>query len=241
MGHETAQLLDELIRIKSVNPAGDSAPSEGLGEEAMAGRVAAWLGEIGLEPVTQRVAPGRANVYAMAPGDEDAPPVLFEAHMDTVKADLWDGDPWKPVVRDGEMYGRGSCDTKASLAAMLVALKRLVAEGRPRRSVLFLATCDEEFSFAGALAWVKLGLKARFGVVGEPTGLAVVRAHKGLARWDLATHGRSAHSAYRDEGVNAITRMAKVTLCLERFYQDVLSKRSHPLLGSPTLSPTSPA
>jgi acetylornithine deacetylase len=156
--------------------------------------------------------------------------------MDTVPADTWEGDAWEPVIRDSRLYGRGACDTKGSLAAMLVALKRLLNLGRRRQRIMFLATCDEEAGLGGAFAWAGLNLPAKAAVVGEPTRLQIVRAHKGAARWILRTRGQSVHSAHRDQGVSAITRMARVVLSLETFYEDVLRKRTHELLGSATLS-----
>ena len=236
MDRELVDLLADLVRTPSMNPMGGDASREGYNEVAMAAKVADWLGGIGVEPNVQEVAPHRMNVWARTPTVTDEPAILFEAHMDTVTADTWAGDPFDPVIRDGFLHGRGSCDTKASLAAMLVALRRLMAEGSPRRPILFLAACDEESGFVGADAWAKLGIKAEFGVVGEPTEMRIVRAHKGVARWRLVTRGRSAHSSNRDAGVCAVTRMARVILCLERYYQETLRERTHEALGRATLS-----
>lgn len=236
MKSEVAELAAELVRIKSVNPMDGDASREGCNEAAMARAVAGHLRTMGLAPQIQEVAPHRLNVYTRTPSSSGGPPVLFESHMDTVPADNWP-EAWSPEVRGGRLYGRGACDTKGSAAAMLVALKRVLSRGVPRRGVLFLATCDEESGAVnGASAWAALGLEAAFGVVGEPTKLEIVRAHKGAARWTLRTRGRSAHTAHPERGVNAIVRMSKAVLCLERLHQDVLRKRSHPLLGTATLS-----
>ena len=236
MDQEVTDLLAELVRTKSVNPVAGDASREGFNEAPMAARVEEYLRGLGLEPTIQEAAPNRPNVYAVTPGSTSAPPILFGAHMDTVPADTWQGNAWEPVIREGRLYGRGACDTKASLAAMLVALKRYLDLGRPRQRVMVLATCDEECGLTGAYAWADLGLKAAFGIVGEPTSLQVVRAHKGAARWDLHVHGRSIHSARRDQGISAIVRMARLVLCIERLYQDVLRHRVHELLGHATLS-----
>ena len=236
MDQEVTDLLADLVRLKSVNPLGGDASVEGFNEAGMARYVERYLREMGLEPEVQQVAPHRPNVYAVTRGGVSDPPILFEAHMDTVPAETWAGDAWDPIVRDGCMHGRGTCDTKGSLAAMLEALRRFLRLGRSRQRILFLATCSEECGLHGARAWAGLGLRVRFGVVGEPTGLEIVRAHKGAGRWRLTVRGQSVHSAHRDQGVSAITRMARVVLCLERLHEQVLRRRYHDLLGSATLS-----
>jgi acetylornithine deacetylase len=236
MDKEVTDLLADLVRIRSVNPMGGDASREGYNEMGVVDYVARHLRRIGLEPEIHEVAPHRANVSALTPGGARDPVILFEAHMDTVPADTWPGNAWEPVIRDGCLHGRGACDTKGALSAMLAALRRFLALGRSRQRVQFLAVCDEESGLGGALAWARLGRPARFGVVGEPTRLEIVHAHKGAARWDVVVRGRSAHSAHRDEGVSAIARMARVVLALERHYEEDLKKRTHPLLGCATIS-----
>ena len=83
-------------------------------------------------------------------------------------------------------------------------------------NILFLAAADEEYGFTGAKRAVARGLKADFGIVGEPTKLHIVRAHKGVTRWKVITHGVAAHSAYPDRGRNAIYSMAQVVARLEK-------------------------
>ena len=235
MGSEVVELARELVALKSVSSGVTDYSVEGHNELGVAARIARWMEDIGLEPTTQQASPHRVNVYATTPSDTSAPPILFEAHTDTVSAEGWP-DAWNPIVRDGRLYGRGACDTKGSMAAMLVALKRVMSEGTPKRPVLFLGACGEENGFVGSKAWATLGMQAECGVVGEPTRLEIVRAHKGAARWFVRTRGTSAHSSLRDQGVNAIVRMSKVILCFERFQRDVLDNRRHELLGKGTLS-----
>jgi len=156
--------------------------------------------------------------------------------MDTVPAEHMEIEPFTPEVKDGRLYGRGSCDTKAALAAMLVALKRRLDAGGPEVSVVLAGTMDEEFRFRGVRRLVESGIRATGGMVGEPTGLDIVVAHKGVVRWKVRTRGRSTHSSQPEEGVNAIYRMAPVLSVLERYATQELRGAPHPLLGGPTLS-----
>lgn len=235
MNSEVVELARELVALKSVSSGVTDCSVEGNNELGVADRIRRWLKHIGLEPTIQEIEAHRVNVYAATPSETNELPLLFEAHMDTVSAEGWP-EAWDPVVRDGRLYGRGACDTKGAMAAMLVALKRVMAEGAPTRPVLFLGACGEENGFVGSRAWSALGMKAACGVVGEPTRLEIVRAHKGAARWYVRTRGTSAHSSLRDQGVNAIVRMSKVILCLERFQREALDNRRHELLGKATLS-----
>jgi acetylornithine deacetylase len=102
-------------------------------------------------------------------------------------------------------------------------------------NVLLLASVDEEYQYRGVLAFVEQGARVQAAVVGEPTGLRVVVAHKGCVRWRLTTRGRAAHSSRPEEGDNAIDQMAEALLAL-REHAARLGERAHPLVGRPTLS-----
>ena len=109
-------------------------------------------------------------------------------------------EPWTPVVRDGRIYGRGACDIKGGMTAMLAAVARL-AEERPADmpTIVMACTVNEEHGYSGATALVRLWSQAArsfrgspdVGVVAEPTELQVVVAHKGVVRWRCNTHGRA--------------------------------------------------
>src|SRR5207249_762143 len=101
----------------------------------------------------------------------------------------------RPEIRDGLVYGRGACDAKGSLAAMLVAVRQLVRRHRElRNDVLLCAAADEEFKFRGVLEFIDRGEHVDAAVVGEPTDLRLVLAHKGCVRFEVTTLGRAAHS-----------------------------------------------
>jgi len=230
--NEAITLLSDLVRIPSVNPHLEG----GAGEGALARYLAEFLRGLALAPVVTEVKPGRPNVLATVPGNSGGRHLLFEAHLDTVSPSYGQVEPFVPRLEGDRLYGRGACDTKASMAAMLLALKSVIAS-RERTARISVAFCvGEEIGFEGARHLAASGFRADGAVVGEPTGLDVVPAHKGVVRWRMATNGRSAHSSTPEVGINAIGMMARLIMALEERLIPELEQRRHPLLGSPTLS-----
>ena len=126
-------LLTGLIRIPSVNPEGDPGTGhENTGEEKIARAVGSFLEDLGAKVRFDEVEPGRPNVVATFPGGADKPAVLLGPHLDTVGVGAMSIDPFGGVREGGRIYGRGACDTKGTMAAMLWALKELgpKAEGK---------------------------------------------------------------------------------------------------------------
>ncbi len=221
--------LAELVRIPSVNPAYEDGVSE-------AG-VVAWLREFcrerGIETWETEVFPGRPNLVARIPGRDPRRRVVLEAHTDTVSVKGMTIPPFDPVIDGNLLYGRGSCDTKAGLAAMLHAAASLKDDGYvPPCEVWVAAVVDEEYSYRGVVKLCE-GLTAHAAIVAEPTELKVVVASKGVLRWRIRTRGRAAHSSKPHLGVNAIQHMTRVLLALEE-HDDTLSTRVHPLVGRAT-------
>ena len=199
MRNELQSLLADLVAIPSMNPMGLHGLGEGFGEGDMADYVEAFLRKHHIPCERQTVLPGRDNVVARLDGaNKNA--IVLEAHMDTVLGENMSIEPFAPTIKDGCLYGRGSCDTKASLAAMLMAVKAAAERGSLSRSVCLAATVDEEFQFTGVKKFIELGARAEMAVVGEPTQLDVVVAHKGVLRWEIETTGRSAHSSTPELG-----------------------------------------
>jgi acetylornithine deacetylase len=145
-------------------------------------------------------------------------------------------DPFGAAIANSRLSGRGACDIKGGMAAMLGAFARLVRE-RPRgaANVLMACTVDEEFTFLGVQRLVK-GLKADGAVVAEPTQLQIVNAHKGVVRWHLHATGRACHSSSPERGINAIYRMGKLLGAIEQYAERLRQSRTDPVLGPPTLS-----
>lgn len=230
---ELVALLEDLVRIPSVNTAFQPDSSE----QALGRYVRDFFERLGIPCVTQEVFPGRDNILARFEGADRSRTLLLEAHMDTVSVAGMTIDPFTPRLEDDRLYGRGSCDTKAGLAAMIYAMKRLLQEGmKPRATVVLAAAVDEEHGFSGASRLVESGFRADGAVVSEPTELEVVVAHKGCLRWKIRTSGRAAHSSKVHLGINAIAKMARSICALEEALGPAYAARSHPLLGTPTLN-----
>lgn len=211
MSERVVELLQELVVIPSVNPVYDKASAA---EAAMADFVEAWATNLGLAVARQTVFPGRDNVVVRLEGPAGAPVLAFEAHMDTVGVTGMDG-AFAPQVVEGTVTGRGSCDTKGSLAAMMTAVEELVTSGTTRScTVELIAAVDEETSGAGARAHVEAHPGADAAIIGEPTSCQVVFEHNGCVRGEVAVIGKAAHTSVAGEGVNAITGMASVILAL---------------------------
>ena len=277
----TEKLMAELIELPSVNPA--FVPSDGTsarqtrqlhpfaGEQRVADFLAAVAARAGLEVEFQNVFGVRGHVSALESGDVSPrskierrniiarlPPrnnirqtILLAPHLDTVGAD---GTKFIPQRKNGRLYGRGACDTKGSVAAMLSALCELAnAKSRPLETeIVFAGLIDEEHAQAGSLAFVGQASRlspsfpevrdrrdacpAVLAIVGEPTKLQVVTAHKGSLWLELEARGKAAHGATPQFGKNAIHEMARIVDLLETDYAARLRKRKHPLLGTATVN-----
>lgn len=227
-------LLRDLVALPSINPC--SGPLDDThGEGRVVAFVADWLRARGLDYELQDVLPGRQNLIARLSG-RGGPSLVCEAHTDTVEVLNMEIEPFAPVLTDGRVYGRGACDCKASLAAMLVALEHTAQQGPPPGDVTLVAACDEEFRYRGVRHLVESGFRADGGVVGEPTELRVIIAHKGALRGQIVTHGKAAHSSEPDKGESAIFHMARVLAAIEEYGRELTRRPPHPLLHGPTVS-----
>ena len=225
------QTLADLVRINSVN----SAYEGGAGEREIATWVRRFFEQRGIEVWEQEVFPCRPNVIARLPGRDPSRRVILEAHMDTVSVQGMSIAPFEPRVENGRLFGRGSCDTKAGLAAMMHAVASLHEEGvRPPCEVWMAAVVDEEFSYRGVVKLCE-DLTAHAALVAEPTGLRAIIAGKGVLRWRIVVRGKAAHSSKPHLGVNAISHAARIVLAIEEDHARLAAK-VHPLLGSATVN-----
>ena len=236
---DAVALTKALVAIDSRNPAlVPNGPGEGECARALAVVLADW----GFKVELQETAAGRPNVIARIGGSRrhdgsGGRAILLNGHLDTVGVEGMTHAPWDPLVRDGKLYGRGSTDMKAGVAAMCSAAAR-AARSSPDGldgEVLVAAVTDEEYQSAGTRALMESGVRADAAVVTEPTRLAICPSHRGFAWLELVVHGRAAHGSRWDIGVDAIALAALVVAELERYQLQVLAKKSHPLLGRPSL------
>ena len=232
------KLLRELIALPSVNPALLPAGDPRAGEHRVADFLTAIAAKGGLTVERREVAPNRVNVLAqLTPAGKARRRIVLAPHMDTVGDVSMPDSMFQPRMKAGRLFGRGACDTKGSIAAMLNAVLNIAGGARPRETeIVFAALIDEEVDQSGSRALVRDGFRADLAIVGEPTRLEVVTAHKGDLWLTIETRGKAAHGARPELGRNAVHQMAKIVELLETKYARALRKKRHPLLGSATVN-----
>jgi acetylornithine deacetylase/succinyl-diaminopimelate desuccinylase-like protein len=248
---ETAEVLAQLIRFRTVNPPGD--------ERACQEWLAGYLEDAGLECELLGAEPERPNLLARLPGGEDGPVLGYLSHVDTVLADAedWSADPWGAEVRDGLLYGRGAIDMKSQTAAEAVAVARLARAGaRPARGeVKLISVVDEETGGELGAQWLteEHAPLARVDYLLNEGGGAVIPyggrrlygvcvAEKGTFRLRLRATGRAAHASVPGLAQNALLQLAPAIVALgERRPGFDLTEASHALLEALGEDPDDPA
>lgn len=214
-----------------------ATPSVSGSEEAVARRVEQAAQDWGLD-VTRDATGVRVEVTGKRPG----PTLALVSHLDVVPpGEGWTRDPFTPVTENGRLYGRGSGDAKASVAAMLAAAQDVARQGGPPRGrLLVLLGYGEETRNTSMPDLAASAGSIDAAVVGEPTNLDIAIAQRGLMMVDLVARGDQRHAGYADDGdggghfVNATQRLARDLIALE----GVARERAHPVLGHPTITPT---
>lgn len=233
--HEAITITRQLVAIPSVNPMGKGLTGPMYTERNMASYIQDFLADLGIRAELFGADAERPNLVAFIDAGKSHT-IMLEAHMDTVSEEQMTISPFDPVIREGLLYGRGSCDTKASLATYLYAIRRIIQERKSlQHNVVLAFVKDEEYSFSGARELVARGIKADYAVVGEPTELNLIYAHKGLCRFFIHTDGLSCHSSIPWNGESAIYKMASIIQGVEA-YAKSLSQVTHPVLGQATAS-----
>jgi succinyl-diaminopimelate desuccinylase len=229
---DVVDLLHELVAVDTTNPGGNEGDAAQL--------LADLFTKHGLEPVIDRFAADHVNLTASASFGEGGPTIVLNSHLDVVPAvGDWTSPAFTPQIRDGRMYGRGSADAKGSLAPMAVALVRLLHDEKARNlrgTVIYTAVGDEEDGSRGARHLLTDLTGIDGAIIGEPTSLRLLSAHKGSVRPIIELTGKSAHAAAPAKGINAINATGPLLAMLESHGVE-LSEREHPLTGSPTLTP----
>jgi acetylornithine deacetylase len=229
---ETLELLRHLVKINSVNP---SLVPGAPGEAEIAEYIGNYMQSLGLETRIEEVEPGRVNTVGTIKGTGGGSSLMLNGHTDTVGIDYMEIDPLDPVVKDGKMYGRGTNDMKGGLAALLSATKAIADSGVELKGDLVIAAvCDEEYASIGTERLME-SVEVDAAIVCEPTEFQILVAHKGFAWIDIETRGVAAHGSAWQIGVDAIAKMGKVQVGLESLQEESLMKRSHRLVGPPSV------
>lgn len=229
---DVEELLERFLRTDSRNP---ELAATSPGEGAVARQLADVLDTMGLDVTLQPVGGERANVIAVLPGIESRSTVILEAHLDTVPG----GEATMAVHREGRrIYGRGACDTKGSLAAMVAAIDRLRRLPGPRPTVLLVGAVDEEYIMQGARLLAGSLPSADAVVIGEPTSLLPARAHNGFVRVSMEVRGTAAHSSQAELGTNAIVQAGRLVIELDTGLGARLRAASTSIAGPALLSAT---
>lgn len=182
----------------------------------------------------------RPNLVAVLPGTGGGRDILLNGHIDTVPLDdigKWTHHPLSGTIAGGRLHGRGACDMKAGLAAMIVAAKCVHDSGLPRKgNIVIESVVDEEGGGNGTLACIVEGYKADAAIVAEPTNLEILCASRGVFLLEVTVTGRSSHACFKWNGVNAIEKGMKIAGGLAELERRWLATRRHPLLPSPTIT-----
>lgn len=230
---EAVKLTQELVRFNTTNPPGDETPVIRLLEER--------LRADGFETVTVPYLEGenRSQLVARLRGNGEAPGLLFSGHVDVVPPGNvpWTVDAFGGEIREGRLYGRGSCDMKSGVAALVVAAGAIARSGILLKGDLVVAiTADEERNCLGADELVKEPLFTGLGsaLVAEPTALKLYVAEKGAFWVEVTLFGKTAHGSMPQLGANAVAAMAEFVSRWEQEYRT--NDPVHPILGTPTLN-----
>jgi len=218
--NESVEFLKRLI----------SLPSFSREEKEAADEVENTLINMGLKPQRRN-----NNCWVVAPGyDANRPTILLNSHIDTVRAsDKWETDPHTPIIEGDKLIGLGSNDAGGPLVSLLAAF-RYLSQKKQKYNLIYAATAEEEISGVNNVGSILTELgQIDLGVVGEPTGMQMGVAEKGLLVLDGVVQGKSGHAA-RNEGVNAIVE----ALPILEFFRDYKFSKVSPFLGEVKMTVT---
>ena len=219
-----SEMLGALVRTPSVS---NLSRELDCSNRAVIDLLATWLEDLGFNISLQSL-PNDTKFNLVAQKGEGSGGLLFSGHTDTVACnpDLWSSDPFELKSRDDRFYGLGTCDMKGFFPTILEILEH-TSSAKLTAPITVLATADEETDMAGARHLLDTEeLTAEAAIIGEPTSLEPVTAHKGIFTMKITTRGQSAHSSNPDLGINALEGMHEILSALLD-YRDVLRQRHH--------------
>ena len=224
-------LTRALLQLDSRNP---TLCAGAPGERVCAGFLREVLHAWGFHTDLQDASPGRPNLVARIGTPRAGRSLMFNGHLDVVGVEGMVHAPFAAEERDGRLYGRGAADMKGGIAAMCAAAWR-AAQAGTRGEIIVAAVADEEYESLGTRALLARGIRADGAIVAEPTGLAIMPAHRGFQWIEVVITGRAAHGSRWDLGVDAIRHAGLLLAELDRVDADVLPLVTHPLLGRASL------
>ncbi|RRD93718.1 M20 family peptidase [Clostridiales bacterium COT073_COT-073] len=225
------EFLQEIIAFETVNPPG--------AEAVLARRIAEIMEGYGFQTEIQAISEGRANVIIRL-GDHPNK-IIFNGHLDVVPAgDGWKHQPFAVTEEGGRFYGRGTCDMKGAVAAMMAMAVKLKQENSLKdQELLLVFVADEEVSGQGSKAFTKTFAKGNrnWVIIGEPTSNHIHVGHRGIARLKVTLKGIQCHAGQPARGINANTLMAKFLLEVDALNQR-MQDRKQAILPPPNISAT---
>lgn len=225
---DVAELTSNLVKLKSYSFMENQ-------EQEVAEYIRDFLASYGIDSRMIYAAPGRPNVVARI-GGGSGPVLMLNGHIDTVPAyDM--KDAFEGEIREGRVFGRGSCDMKGPVAAMMAAVIGIKNSGvKLKGDLVFAAVADEEEAGIGTKTLLKDWCQADAVIVGEPTELRIGLGNKGLEWIKVEFFGKKVHGGEQKNGVNAIEMAARFISYLTEEYVPRLEKRTADYLGSASLN-----
>ena len=224
-------LARALVRVDSRNPAFSAGAP---GEAACVALLREVLDGWGFRTEVHDAAPGRPNLLARIGDAHNGRTLMFSGHLDVVGVDGMSHAPFDGDERDGRLYARGAADMKGGVGAMCAAAWQATRE-RLDGEIIVALTADEEYESVGTRAMLERGVRADAAIVGEPTSLEIMPAHRGFVWIEVVVSGRAAHGSRWELGVDAIRHAGLLLAALDRVDADDLPRRTHPLLGRASL------
>lgn len=241
MSFDSKRYIDHLRQLVALPSVSCGLPEWDMSNTKVIDYLANVFGDLGLNTrIVHLDQPGKANLIAsLGQGDGG---LVLAGHSDTVPydADRWQSDPFQLSERDGKLYGLGATDMKGFFPVIMEAVKPYL--DRPfRHPLIVLATADEESSMSGARALAREGIAGftpRYAVIGEPTNLVPIRAHKGIMMEAIRVRGKSGHSSNPALGNNALEAMNQVMASLLALRGELQLKYRDPgfAVQTPTLN-----
>ena len=228
---DITNLAQKLIRIPSDEIAGEQEVCEYLSD---------ILKSLGMKVRLQKVLPKRPNIIAEVLGGNNGKSIMFNGHIDTVpigNIEKWNTDPYKAIIKDNKLFGRGATDMKGSIASMIIAIKYIMNNVEDfNGKIIFTGVMAEETTGLGTQKVLEENIKTDMAIVGEPSDEKIYRAHKGTIWFNIFTYGKLEHSSESNtESNNAIINMMRLIEEINKISKE-LEGKNNSLVGHPSIN-----